>query len=79
MPHPDDETDEEQARTARLLRIPADRIAYYSAETVCAWLLARNEQHRTRLRAACQELRAAAAQERCALAALYRATAQERP
>ncbi|MGW4603689.1 hypothetical protein ACWENS_10510 [Streptomyces sp. NPDC004532] len=49
--------DEDEARTARLLRLSADQIAQYSSETICDWLTARNEQHCARLRSAVQELR----------------------
>lgn len=40
-----------------LADIPAAQIVHYSPETVAKWLLARNEQHRVRLRAALQKLR----------------------
>lgn len=42
-----------------LADIPACQIVRYSPETVAQWLLARNEQHLTRLLSACQSLRAA--------------------
>jgi hypothetical protein len=41
-----------------LTDIPADQIVRYSPETVVEWLMARNEQHRAGLRAACHSLRA---------------------
>ncbi|MFE9127043.1 hypothetical protein ACFYOF_16760 [Streptomyces sp. NPDC007148] len=55
MTTPDE--DEAEARTARLLRLSVDEIAKYNTETICDWLIARNEQHCARLRAACQTLR----------------------
>ncbi|MFD9276857.1 hypothetical protein ACFWD7_06140 [Streptomyces mirabilis] len=41
-----------------LLHLSAEQITSYSAETAAEWLLQRNEQHRARLLAACQTLRA---------------------
>ncbi|MGW0920148.1 hypothetical protein ACWD3J_14160 [Streptomyces sp. NPDC002755] len=41
-----------------LVDIPAEEIVRYGPETVIEWLMARNEQHCTRLRAACEALRA---------------------
>ncbi|GHH30065.1 hypothetical protein [Streptomyces rubradiris] len=46
-----------------LARIPADQIVRYSPETIIDWLIARSEDRSARLRAACQSLRAAAADE----------------
>jgi hypothetical protein len=62
-----DAIDEEEARTARLLRLSVDQIAHYSFESICDWLIARNEQHCAQLRAACQSLRAASAQRQRAI------------
>ncbi|MEU9670364.1 hypothetical protein AB0E25_33285 [Streptomyces bobili] len=41
-----------------LVDIPAEQIANYGPETVIEWLLARNAQHCTRLRAICESMRA---------------------
>ncbi len=59
--------DEAEARTEWLLRLSVDQISRYDRETMCDWLIARNEQHCARLRAACQELRSAYADRSRAL------------
>ena len=41
-----------------LADIPAEEIVCYAPETVIEWLMARNEQRRTRIHAACEALRA---------------------
>jgi hypothetical protein len=46
-----------------LARIPAAQIVRYSPETIADWLIARSEDRCARLRAACQLLRSAAADE----------------
>ncbi|KOV86091.1 MULTISPECIES: hypothetical protein [unclassified Streptomyces] len=67
MPHDPqldlDAIEEDAARTAWLLRQPADQIIRYGPETAAEWLIARSEDRSARLRAACQSLRAAAADE----------------
>lgn len=50
-----------------LVDIPAAQIVGYSPETIIEWLMARNQQHRAGLLAACQKLRDASALERRAL------------
>jgi len=49
--------EDHQARTAWLLTITTDQIKHYSFETICDWLIARDDQCIARLRAACQILR----------------------
>ncbi|MDX3713424.1 hypothetical protein PV733_31675 [Streptomyces europaeiscabiei] len=49
--------DDDETRTARLLSLSPDQITQYSFETICDWLIARNQQHRTRLRSHCQTIR----------------------
>ena len=57
MTNPTPLTDEDEARSAWLLRLSIDQVARYDTGTICDWLDARREQHIARLRAACRTLR----------------------
>jgi ferric-dicitrate binding protein FerR (iron transport regulator) len=56
-----------------LADIPAAQIVQYGPETIIEWLIARNEQRSRALRAACQSLREATADQARALENLYAA------
>ncbi|MFI5473163.1 hypothetical protein ACIA6D_23350 [Streptomyces cacaoi] len=62
-----------------LVDIPAEEIVRYGPETVAEWLMARNEQCRTRLRAACEALRADVALAEQALQKISAALAAPTP
>lgn len=51
----------------------AERLARYSPEAICEWLLARQEQRRSRLLAACASLRADIEAREAALQRLHAA------
>lgn len=70
------EEEQEEARTAWLLRLSPEQAARFDAATILDWLDARREQRIAGLRAACQTLREESARRQQIYARLIAALTQ---